>query len=94
VQVTIPPPSVTVSGRALSNGQPVVGGTVLFVRFLIPLETPFISVTTDSDGRYTAVLDRPGDYDVRLSSTSPMRLLSYERRSLTAGPNVVNLTAK
>jgi hypothetical protein len=91
VQVTIPAPSVTVSGLATSNGKPVIRGDVQFVRFLIPLETPFVQVATDDQGKYTAVLDRPGEYDVRLSAASPRRAVLSERRTLTAGPNNVDL---
>lgn len=94
VQVTIPAPTVTVSGRATNNGKPLIGGDVEFVRFLIPLETPFVRVNTDDQGRYTAVLDRPGEYDVRLSSASPRRMVLYERRTLTAGLNTIDLSAK
>lgn len=92
VQVKIPPPTVTVSGLAMSNGKPVIGGEVQFVRFLIPLTTPFVQVTTDVQGRYTAVLDRPGEFDVRLTSPSPRRAVFSGRRTLTAGPNTIDLS--
>jgi hypothetical protein len=94
VQVTIPAPTVAVSGRATSNGKPVSGGEVEFVRFLIPLATPFVRVATDGQGRYTAILDRPGEYDVRLSSSSPRRMVLSERRPLAAGENNIDLSAK
>ena len=94
VHVTIPAPMVTVSGRAMSSGKPVIGGEVQFVRFLIPLETPFVHVTTDGQGRYTAVLDRPGEYQVRLSIASPRRALVSERRTLTAGENRIDILVK
>jgi hypothetical protein len=94
VQVAIPEPTVFVSGRAMINEKPVIEGVVEFVRFLIPLSTPFVFVQTDSDGRYTAVLDRPGQYRVRLSTPSPRRTLLSVERPFSAGTNVVDLFAK
>jgi hypothetical protein len=94
VHVKIPAPMVTVSGLAMSNGKPVIGGEVRFVRFLVPLTTPFVQVATDDQGRYTAVLNRLGEYDVRLSIASPRRAVWSERRTLTAGLNNLDLSGE
>jgi len=91
VEVAIPPPTVTVSGRVLFNDRPLSGVHLQFARS--PDRdgvAPFGVATSDADGRYTLVLDRPGEFyysapgaDVSMPLMRPV--------TLHAGANVLDV---
>ena len=78
--VAVPPPTVTVSGRTRFNGRPMPRTLVQFARS--PGRdgvAPFGVVRSDADGRYTLVLDRPGEFRYRIffldgSMTEPQEM--------------------
>ncbi len=94
VEVAIPPPTVMVSGRVLFNDRPLSGVNLRFGRSPgLDGVAPFGVATSDADGRYALVLDRPGAfyYSTRRADL-PMGMRLMTPVTLQAGANVLDVS--
>lgn len=93
VAVHVTSPEISLSGRVTLNDKPASNLTVEVRSFSSNAPTPSptpVTATVDVDGSYRAVLDRPGDYSLRLR-TGQFGLLGQERRvTVHDGLNVYN----
>jgi hypothetical protein len=82
--VTIRPPVVTLTGQVQRGGKPA--GLVNLRVIAFPFGRPAVTAVTDTEGRYSVTIDRPGLYRVEADR------VGAAEATLGAGPNVLNVT--
>jgi hypothetical protein len=94
-EVAILPPTVTVSGRILFNGQPMPRARVQFARSPGRDGVASFSVArSDDSGRYSLVLDRPGEFRYEAFRVGAIALpQELGPVTLEAGANVLDVLA-
>lgn len=83
--VVIRAPTVTLTGQVQRGG--VGAGRVNLRVIAFPFGRPAVTAVTDTDGRFSVTLDRPGLYRVEAHH------VGAAEATLEAGPNVLNVTA-
>lgn len=82
--VTIAAPTVTLTGQVLQRGLPP--GRVILRVIAFPFGRPAVTTVTDTQGRYSVTLDRPGLYRIEAPG------VGAAEATLKAGPNVLDVT--
>jgi hypothetical protein len=82
--VTIAPPTVNLTGQVLQRGTPA--GRVNLRVIAFPFGRPAVTAVTDTEGRYSVTLDRPGLYRVEAHR------VGAAEATLEVGPNVLDVT--
>jgi hypothetical protein len=75
---------VTLTGQILQRGTPASRVNLRVIAF--PFGRPAVTAVTDTDGRYSVTLDRPGLYRVEAHR------VGAAEATLEAGSNVLNVT--